>query len=103
MTIHAPGRVQTLREKAAGYLQAVSDLEAKVKDPGTHERLQRVRNTLSDVENIFLTQLQRDVRSREQEVRWLGYTEMVLTMAAMQLHEIEDDVAKYGSDITGVG
>ena len=92
-------RVNSIRQKAATYLQRISDLEARVKDQGIHERLKHAKFTVGDVEGVFLSQLEREQRTAEQEARWLSYTTMVLALAEFEINPIEDAVAKFGDGV----
>jgi hypothetical protein len=90
--IHNPARVSLIREKAAAQAKRISDLEARVKDSGIRDRLKHARFTVGDVEHFFLSQLEREQRTREQEARWLDYTIMALTLAELQINQVEDAV-----------
>jgi hypothetical protein len=101
--IHHSARVTSIRQKADAKLRRISDLEARVKDPGIREHLQRAKYNVEDVEHFFLSQLEREQRTSEQEARWLSYTVMALTLAELRLNEIEDAVAKFGSGVMSAG
>jgi hypothetical protein len=97
--VHYPARVASIRDKAAGYLTRISNLEQRVNDPGFRKQLQHVRDTVDDVERFFLSQLDRENRSPQQEVRWLNYANMALAISELELNPLEDAVAKYGDKI----
>ncbi len=90
--IHNPARVEMIRQKASAHLKRISDLEARVKDPSIRERLKHAKFTVGDVEGVFLSQLEREQRTPEQEARWLSYTVMVLALAELEINPIEDAV-----------
>ena len=101
--IHAPERVKAIRASAATYMQSVTDLEAVVKDTYFRWHLQHIRNWLEDVERFFLESLTRESRTPAQESAWLDGADFALQMAARQLKDVQDAVAKYGTNVATAG
>jgi hypothetical protein len=100
--IHHPEHVIQIRARAEVCAKAVADLEARVKDPYIRGQLKFVRNSLGDIESVFLQSLTRESRTPAQEAKLLAHAEMVLQIAQEMLKIIQEIVAKYGSDVSSV-
>ena len=72
-------------------------LQAQLKDAGLKTQLERVKNSLDDVESLFLDNVD-ESRTPADESRSLGYAERFLQLALMQLQQLEEIVEKYGPD-----
>jgi hypothetical protein len=101
--IHAPERVDAIRRTAAAKLKQVEELERQLKDSYMLGRLKQVRHWFEDVENFFLSSLEKESRTAEAEAQWLSGAEWALQMGIGQLKTIQDIVAKYGPNVVTMG
>jgi hypothetical protein len=84
-------------------MKSVADLEAMVQDTYFRWHLRHIRNWLEDVEHFFLASLSKKSRTPAQESAWLDGADFALQMAARQLKDVQDAVAKYGTNVATAG
>jgi hypothetical protein len=100
--IRSPEHVKLIRVKAEVAAKSVAELEGQVKDPYFRRYLKFIRNTLGDIESIFLQPLALESRTPAQETKMLANADWALHIAEEMLKKIQDDVAKYGPDVTAI-
>ena len=101
--IHDPKRVESIRARTAAQLQLVSTLEAKIKT-GRLQQLELAHNSLDEIENCYLAQLEMESRTPDEEDRWLHTAEDVLQAWTDQLKKLDEQFTNFGPrDIEIVG
>ena len=89
--IHDPQRVELMRSGIAKGLRRISAIEAKLigKTTGLREQLAHARNHFNDVELNYLSFLDKQERTPQQEARWLNSADMHLAVAITETDLIE--------------
>ena len=101
--IHDTQRVDAILANVTAGLQALSDIEGQVKDPGFLDQLKLPRNWFGDVESLYLRQLETGERTPAEEARWLDFAEHHLALTNELLKNKKGLFEKYGPNIQVVG
>jgi hypothetical protein len=93
--IHDKARVDAIRARMNVQLQLVDSLKAKIVK-GNLDALDVARNQTEDIETFFLTNLDRNPRTPEQEAFWLSGAERMLQTWVSYLKQTEAQFSKFG-------
>lgn len=99
--IYNTKRVEVIRVSAATGLQRISRLEAQTDDPWILKCLRLARNFFDEVDQFFLSPLERDGQPRTHEAEWLTGAELALSIANCYLDLVQHDI--YDEDMRLAG
>lgn len=101
--IHDQKRVDAIRKHASERIKLIEDWEAKVRDQYIRGQLHMLKNCYSDVEGLFLSSLNREDRTAEQEARWLTGAETYIKSAESRLAGLLEPLGEFGPKIQTIG
>ena len=87
--IHNTQRVASIRTRAKIEIARTTQLQAKIKK-GELPILTVAHNQLDDIETFWLTQLERESRTPQEEAVWLDQAEKTLQIWTAELNRIEE-------------
>jgi|ERR1700682_391192 len=102
IVIYAPKRIQAIRDSATIYMQAIADLEARVRDP----RIRETNSTGSERgwghRNILPGQLVARIANRGARMHLARKRRMALQVAALKFKALHNTLVKYRPKLTTI-